>query len=63
MSKGSTARPIPDRNSFESNWDAVFKKTKEQFNDGQREQPQALQQPPVRDRGDTGDRTHELLPR
>jgi hypothetical protein len=26
MSKGSTARPIPDRKTFESNWDAIFKK-------------------------------------
>lgn len=31
MSKGSTARPIPDRKTYESNWDAIFKKTKEVF--------------------------------
>ena len=24
--KGSTPRPIPDRERFESNWDAIFKK-------------------------------------
>jgi len=60
MSKGSTARPIPDRKTFESNWDSIFGK---KDNDGQREQPEALQQPPVRDSGDTSDGTHELLPR
>ena len=63
MSKGSTARPIPDRKTFESNWDAIFKKTKDQFNDGQREQPEALQQPPVRDSSNPSDGTHELLSR
>lgn len=63
MSKGSTARPITDRKTFESNWDAIFKKTKDQFNDGQREQSEALQQPPVRDSGDRSDGAHELLPR
>jgi hypothetical protein len=26
MGKGSTARPIPDRKTFESNFDAIFKK-------------------------------------
>lgn len=26
MGKGSTARPIPDRKKFESNWDAIFNK-------------------------------------
>lgn len=31
MGKGSTPRPIPDRESFESNWDLIFKaKPKEQ---------------------------------
>ena len=25
MGKGSTPRPIPDRESFESNWDLIFK--------------------------------------
>ena len=29
MSKGSTARPIPDRKTFESNWDSIFGKKKE----------------------------------
>lgn len=60
MSKGSTARPIPDRKTFESNWDSIFGK---KDNDGQREQSEALQQPPVRDSGDRSDGTHELLPR
>ena len=62
MGKGSTARPIPDRKTYESNWDAIFGK-KEKKNDGQREQSETLQQPPVRDSGDTSDGTHELLPR
>jgi hypothetical protein len=26
MGKGSTARPIPDREKYESNWDAIFGK-------------------------------------
>lgn len=26
MSKGSTSRPIPDRKTFESNWELIFKK-------------------------------------
>ena len=26
MGKGSTARPIPDRKTFEANFDAIFKK-------------------------------------
>jgi hypothetical protein len=29
MGKGSTARPIPDRKTYESNWDAIFKKKNE----------------------------------
>ena len=62
MGKGSTARPIPDREKYESNWDAIFGK-KDKKNDGQREQSETLQQPPVRDSGDTSDGTHELLPR
>lgn len=62
MSKGSTARPIPDRKTFEANFEAIFGK-KEKKHDGQREQPEALQQPPVRDSGDRSDGTHELLPR
>lgn len=62
MGKGSTARPIPDRKTFESNWDSIFKK-KDKANDGQREQSEALQQPPVRDSGNPSDGTHELLPR
>lgn len=28
--KGSAPRPIPDREKFESNWDLIFKKPKEQ---------------------------------
>ena len=31
MGKGSQARPIPDRKTFESNWDAIFKKTEDSF--------------------------------
>ena len=62
MGKGSTARPIPDRKTFEANFDAIFGK-KEKKNDGQREQSEALQQPPVRDSGDRSDGAHELLPR
>ena len=62
MGKGS-ARRKEDTDKIRDNWDAIFKKTKEQLNDGQREQPEALQQPPVRDSGDTSDGTHELLPR
>lgn len=27
--KGSAARPIPDREKYESNWDSIFKKKKE----------------------------------
>jgi hypothetical protein len=30
MGKGSTARPIPDREKYESNWDAIFGKKKEE---------------------------------
>jgi hypothetical protein len=26
MGKGSTPRPIPDREKFQSNWDSIFKK-------------------------------------
>jgi len=26
MGKGSVPRPIPDREKFQSNWDAIFKK-------------------------------------
>ena len=62
MGKGSTARPIPDRKTFEANFDAIFGK-KEKKHDGQREQSEALQQPPVRDSGDRSDGAHELLPR
>lgn len=62
MGKGSTARPIPDRKTFEANFDAIFGK-KDKRDDGQREQPEALQQPPVRDSGNPSDGTHELLPR
>ena len=62
MGKGSTARPIPDRKTFEANFDAIFGK-KDKRDDGQREQSEALQQPSVRDSGNTGDGTHELLPR
>ena len=62
MSKGSTARPIPDRKTFEANFEAIFGK-KEKKHDGQREQPEALQQPPVRDSGDRSDGAHELLSR
>lgn len=62
MGKGSTARPIPDRKTFEANFDAIFGK-KDKRDDGQREQPEALQQPSVRDSGDRSDGTHELLPR
>ena len=62
MGKGSVPRPIPDRKTYEANFDAIFGK-KEKKHDGQREQSEALQQPPVRDSGDTSDGTHELLPR
>lgn len=62
MGKGSTARPIPDRKKFESNWDEIFGK-KDKTDDGQREQSEALQQPPIRDSGNPSDGTHELLPR
>lgn len=62
MGKGSTARPIPDRKTYEANFDAIFRK-KDKTDDGQREQPEALQQPPVRDSGNPSDGTHELLPR
>ena len=31
MGKGSTARPIPDRKTFESNFDAIFKKKKDPY--------------------------------
>jgi len=62
MGKGSTARPIPDRKTFEANFDAIFGK-KEKKHDGQREQSEALQQPPFRDSGDRSDGAHELLPR
>ena len=62
MGKGSTARPIPDRKTFEANFDAIFGK-KDKRDDGQREQPEALQQPPVRDSVNPSDGTHELLPR
>ena len=62
MGKGS-ARRKEDTDKIISNWDAIFKKTKDQFNDGQREQSEALQQPPVRDSGNPSDGTHELLPR
>ena len=62
MGKGSTARPIPDRKTYEANFDAIFGK-KEKKHDGQREQSEALQQPPVRDSGDRSDGAHELLPR
>ena len=30
MGKGSTARPIPDRKTYESNWDAIFCKNKKE---------------------------------
>lgn len=63
MGKGSTARPIPDRKTFESNWDAIFKKTKKDIEDGQREQSEALQQSSVRDSSDSSDGAHELLSR
>ena len=62
MGKGSVPRPIPDRKTFEANFDAIFGK-KDKTDDGQRKQPEALQQPPVRDSSDTGDGTHELLSR
>jgi len=62
MGKGSVPRPIPDRKSFEANFDAIFGK-KDKKNDGQREQSETLQQPPVRDSGNPSDGTHELLPR
>jgi len=31
MGKGSTARPIPDRKTFESNFDAIFKKKNDAY--------------------------------
>ena len=31
MGKGSTARPIPDRKTYEVNFDAIFKKTKDAY--------------------------------
>ncbi len=31
MSKGSTPRPIPNREQFESNFDAIFGKPKTQY--------------------------------
>ena len=63
MGKGSTRRqPQIDDQTLKSNWDAIFGK-KEKKHDGQREQSEALQQPPVRDSGDRSDGTHELLPR
>ena len=31
MGKGSTARPIPDRKTFESNFDAIFKKKNDPY--------------------------------
>jgi hypothetical protein len=31
MGKGSTARPIPDRKTFESNFDAIFKKNNDAY--------------------------------
>ena len=62
MGKGSTARPIPDRKTYEANFDAIFGK-KEKKHDGQREQSEALQQPPVRDSGNRSDGAYELLPR
>jgi hypothetical protein len=61
MGKGSTRRK-EDTDKIISNWDAIFGK-KDKTDDGQRKQPEALQQPPVRDSGDTSDGTHELLPR
>jgi hypothetical protein len=64
MGKGSTRRDQDiDDSKMKSNWDLIFKKTIEQFNDGQRKQSEALQQPPVRDSGHPSDGTHELLPR
>ena len=61
MGKGSTRRK-EDTDKIISNWDATFGK-KDKTDDGQRKQPEALQQPPVRNSGDTSDGTHELLPR
>ena len=63
MSKGSRPRPYSvSQDTFANNYDAIFGK-KDKKNDGQREQSETLQQPPVRDSGDTSDGTHELLSR
>jgi hypothetical protein len=61
MGKGS-ARRKEDTDKIISNWDAIFGK-KDKKNDGQREQSETLQQPPVRDSGNPSDGTHELLSR
>lgn len=61
MGKGSTRRK-EDTDKIISNWGAIFGK-KDKTDDGQRKQPEALQQPPVGDSGNPSDGTHELLPR
>lgn len=61
MGKGS-ARRKEDTDKIRNNWDAIFKK-KDKTDDGQREQSETLQQPPIGDSGNRSDGTHELLPR